>query len=158
MEMIGQTECQPVGVIECADGFVSDGEAGCDAILPPGPDPCPFGTMEVLGYTECQPIGDCGTGTWGNITTDATTVYVDATADASGADGSDASPFTTIADALAVVEPGGQIAVAAGDYVERLVINKSATLLRLQPSLTRWPWWNPAVRSRWRPATMWSDW
>ncbi|MFH2008952.1 MAG: right-handed parallel beta-helix repeat-containing protein, partial [bacterium] len=120
MEMLGQTGCQPVGVTQCAAGFESDGEGGCDAILPPGPDPCPSGTIALLGHTTCQPLGDCGTGTWGNIVDDGTTVYVDQTADATGADGSLLAPFVTISAALTAVAPGGQIAVAAGDYTERL--------------------------------------
>ncbi|MFC1482265.1 hypothetical protein ACFL51_00510 [Myxococcota bacterium] len=126
MEMIGHTECQPVGVIDCGDGFVSDGEGGCDAILPDGP--CPWGYMEILGYTECQPIGDCGTGTWGVIEIDATTVFVDASADATAADGTQGAPFVTIQDAYDVVVPGGQIAVAAGEYEERLEIDKEVRL------------------------------
>ncbi|MFC1482268.1 DUF1565 domain-containing protein [Myxococcota bacterium] len=127
MEMIGHTECQPVGVIDCGDGFVSDGEGGCDAILPD--EPCPWGYMEILGETECQPIGDCGTGTWGVIEIDATTVFVDASADATGADGSQGAPFVTIQEAYDVVVPGGQIAVAAGEYEERLVIGKPIRLM-----------------------------
>ncbi|MFC1482530.1 hypothetical protein ACFL51_01860 [Myxococcota bacterium] len=141
MEMIGHTECQPVGVIDCGDGFVSDGEGGCDAILPDGP--CPWGYMEILGETECQPIGDCGTGTWGVIEVDATTVFVDASADATGADGSQGTPFTTIQDAYDVVVPGGQIAVAAGEYEERLVIDKEVRLTGRCAELVtiRGGWW-----------------
>ncbi|MFC1482267.1 right-handed parallel beta-helix repeat-containing protein [Myxococcota bacterium] len=127
MEMIGHTECQPVGVIDCGDGFVSDGEGGCDAILPT--EPCPWGYMEILGEPECQPIGDCGTGTWGVIEIDATTVFVDATADATGADGSQGAPFVTIQEAYDVVVAGGQIAVAAGEYAERLVLDQPTRLV-----------------------------
>ena len=47
--------CRPVGVTQCATGFASDSEGGCDPILPS--DPCPAGTMEVIGETECQPVG-----------------------------------------------------------------------------------------------------
>ncbi|MFC1482266.1 hypothetical protein ACFL51_00515 [Myxococcota bacterium] len=141
MEMIGNTECQPVGVIDCGDGFVSDGEGGCDAILPT--EPCPWGYMEILGETECQPIGDCGTGTWGVIEIDATTVFVDATADATGADGSQGAPFVTIQEAYDVVVPGGQIAVAAGEYEERLVISKEVRLTGRCAELVtiRGAWW-----------------
>ncbi|MFC1482264.1 hypothetical protein ACFL51_00505, partial [Myxococcota bacterium] len=89
---------------------------------------CPWGYMEILGETECQPIGDCGTGTWGLIEIDATTVFVDASADATGADGSQGAPYVTIQEAYDVVVPGGQIAVAAGEYEERLVINKEVRL------------------------------
>ncbi|MFH2009883.1 MAG: right-handed parallel beta-helix repeat-containing protein [bacterium] len=128
MEVLGLTACQPVGVTGCAAGFVLDGEGGCSAILPPGPDPCPSGTVALLGYNTCQPLGNCGTGTWGNIATDGTTVFVDQTADATGADGSQQAPFVTVGEALAVVVPGGQIAVAAGDYSERLNINQEVRL------------------------------
>ncbi|MFH2006137.1 MAG: right-handed parallel beta-helix repeat-containing protein [bacterium] len=123
LEMLGQSECRPVGVIECAAGFVSDGEGGCEAILPPGTAPCPDGTLAVLGHTDCQPLGDCGAPPWGSIVADPTTVYVDQTADATGADGTAAAPFPTLGDALAVVLSGGQLAVAAGVYEERLNVN-----------------------------------
>ncbi|MFH2005917.1 MAG: DUF1565 domain-containing protein [bacterium] len=132
MEVLGQTECQPVGVTECAAGFEPDGAGGCDAILPPGPDPCPSGTIALLGHDTCQPLGDCGSGggsgPWGNIVDDGATVYVDQTADATGADGTQQAPFVTIVEALTAVAPGGQIAVAAGDYTERLNIGKEVRL------------------------------
>ncbi|MFH2008624.1 MAG: right-handed parallel beta-helix repeat-containing protein [bacterium] len=128
MEQLGRTECRPVGVTACAAGFELDGEGGCDAVLPPGPDPCPPGTIALLGHTECQPLGDCGTGTWGNIVDDGATVYVDQTADATGADGSLSAPFVTIGEALVAVQTGGQLAVAAGDYTERLTISRAVRL------------------------------
>ncbi|MFH2010012.1 MAG: right-handed parallel beta-helix repeat-containing protein [bacterium] len=135
MELLGQTECEPVGVTECAAGFESDGEGGCDAVLPPGPDPCPSGTIALLGYTTCQPLGDCGAGTWGNIVDDGVTVYVDRTADATGANGTAMAPFISIGEALAAVQTGGQIAVAAGDYTERLSINREVRLTGRCPAL-----------------------
>jgi hypothetical protein len=92
LEVIGHETCQPVGVIACAEGFAPDGEGGCAAILPPGPEPCPPGTLEVIGHETCQPLGDCGTGTWGDVPLDATTVFVSASADATGADGSETAP------------------------------------------------------------------
>jgi hypothetical protein len=127
MEVIGQTGCQPVGITQCAQGFLSDGQGGCDAVLPA--DPCPSGTMEVLGETDCQPISDCGTTTWGNITTDATTVFVDASYSGGNSDGSQAAPFLTVAEAFAAAGPGGQIAVAEGLYVERLNVSKPVHLV-----------------------------
>ncbi|MFH2009930.1 MAG: right-handed parallel beta-helix repeat-containing protein [bacterium] len=148
MEVLGQTECQPVGVTECVAGFESDGEGGCNAILPVGPDPCPPGTIALLGHTECQPLGDCGasgpgTSPWGNIIDDGTTVYVDQTADATGADGTAQAPFVTIGEALAVVLPGGQIAVAAGDYTERLNVHQPLRLTGRCAELVtiRGQWW-----------------
>lgn len=134
MERIGQIECQPVGVLQCAEGFVTDGEGGCDAILPPGPDPCPHGTIELIGHNTCQPLGDCGPdpseggSPWGLVEVDATTMYVDATADATGANGTVAAPFLTVAEALAEVPPGGQVAIAAGEYEEALVVSRPVRL------------------------------
>lgn len=121
IEVLGQTECQPVGVRQCGQGFVSDGQGGCEPVLPA--ETCSATTMEVLGQTVCQPISDCGQTTWGNIVPDSTTVFVDANYGGGDSDGSDASPFTTIADALVVVQSNGQIAVAAGQYIERLSFN-----------------------------------
>ncbi|MFH2008621.1 MAG: right-handed parallel beta-helix repeat-containing protein [bacterium] len=126
MEVLGSTECRLLGVTTCADGFESDGEGGCDAILATGP--CPPGSIARLGHTDCRPLGDCGSGTWGNIVDDGVTVYVSATADATGADGTSQAPFATIGTALGVVQANGQLAVAAGEYVERLVISKPVRL------------------------------
>ncbi len=134
MEVIGETECCPVGVIECGEGFVSDGQGGCDAILPPGPDPCPPGTIEQIGHDTCQPLGDCGPdpseggSPWGNIQVDGTTVFVDGASDADEPDGTQNAPYPTVAAALQAVEPGGQVAIAAGNYREGLVLNKSVRL------------------------------
>ncbi|MFH2006556.1 MAG: right-handed parallel beta-helix repeat-containing protein [bacterium] len=129
MARLGHTDCQPVGVTQCAAGFDSDGAGGCTPVLPASPEPCPAGSVSLLGYTACQPLGDCGTGTWGNIVDDGTTVYVDQSADATGADGSAGAPFTTIGEALAVVVAGGQVAIAAGDYQERLVLSDGERLM-----------------------------
>jgi hypothetical protein len=126
LEVLGETECQPVGVLACAAGFESDGEGGCNAILPT--EPCPYGTLEVLGETECQPLGDCGDGPWGSLAIDAQTVFVDASAEAAGADGTEAHPFPTLEAAYAAVPAGGQIAIAAGEYLTRLVIGKAVRL------------------------------
>ncbi len=135
MEVIGETECRPVGVIQCAEGFVSDGEGGCNAILPPGPDPCPPGSIERIGYDTCQPLGDCGPdpeqggSPWGNIQADDKTFFVDAASNALEPDGSQDAPFKTVGAALAEVENGGQVAIAAGDYEERLILSKPVRLI-----------------------------
>jgi hypothetical protein len=130
MEVLGETECQPVGVPGCdPGGFVPDGDGGCEAVLPEAD--CPAGTMEVLGATECQPVGDCHDGDadpWAGIPEDADTVYVDASADASGANGTRDAPFPRLGLALEQVLPEGQVAVAAGEYVERLVIDAPVRL------------------------------
>ncbi|MFC1482480.1 right-handed parallel beta-helix repeat-containing protein [Myxococcota bacterium] len=118
--------CQPVGVTECAPGFETDGEGGCEPILPS--EPCPFGHLAIIGHASCQPIGDCGQGTWGAIGIDATTVFVNGSADASGADGSQGAPFVTIQEAYDALTTGGQIAVAAGEYEEWLTFGMPVRL------------------------------
>jgi hypothetical protein len=54
--------CAPVGVTTCATGFTSDGEGGCDPVLPEAP--CAPGTRAQLGETACVPVGvtGCATG------------------------------------------------------------------------------------------------
>ncbi len=134
MEVIGETECRPVGVIQCAEGFVSDGQGGCDAILPPGPDPCPPGTIEQIGHDTCQPLGDCGPdpseggSPWGNIQVDENTIFVDEGSDADEPDGTQDAPYRTVTEALQAAEPGGQVAIAAGEYEERLILSKPVRL------------------------------
>jgi hypothetical protein len=132
IEVLGQPECQPIGVTACASSFASDGEGGCEPVLPA--EPCLPGTMEILGQPECQPIGDCGTGTWGNLTLDAQTVFVDASADASGSDGSQAHPYPGLEAALAAVPAGGQVALAAGTYAANVVLDRPVRLSGRCPS------------------------
>lgn len=55
-------------------------------------------------------------------------IYVDASAPAGG-DGSEGSPYSTIADALAVANAGVIIDVAAGTYNENVSVDKSLTFV-----------------------------
>lgn len=105
----------------CAPGFVHDGQYGCDAILPP--EPCPRGLMAVPGDGECRPVMPCGEGRWGDIVRDATTEHVDAAYQGGQSDGSEARPWTTIAEAVVAAAPGALVAVAAGSYVENVVVS-----------------------------------
>ncbi len=79
----------------CADGFIADASA-------------------------CVPE-TCGTGTWGNLELETSTIFVDNTAP-EGGDGSEASPINSIQPALDLAgsRGGGQVAVAAGTYPETL--------------------------------------
>ncbi len=92
-----------------------------------GPDPdtgsgCDTGYLDDDG--ECVPAA-CGTGTWGNLETDESTVYVDIAA-AEGGDGSEVAPFTSIQAGLDVAgdADGGLVAVAAGTYPETLELGR----------------------------------
>ncbi|MDP6933297.1 MAG: right-handed parallel beta-helix repeat-containing protein, partial [Myxococcota bacterium] len=94
----------------------------CDPGTTEEDPPCQEG--ELLDGDSCVPEA-CGTGTWGEVQTDADTVYVDGSAQADG-DGSEARPFTTIEDGLdAMGTSGGTVAVAAGTYVENLYLDSS---------------------------------
>ncbi len=87
------------------------------------PDPgCDTGYLDDDG--ECVPAS-CGTGTWGNLEVDESTVYVDVAA-AKGGDGSEAAPFTSIQAGLDAAgdADGGMVAVAAGSYPETLEMDR----------------------------------
>jgi hypothetical protein len=119
----------PGGIPEgmCAAGFVHDGVAGCEPILPP--QPCPVGLMAVPGESDCREIASCGEGTWGDIVFDAATQHVDQTF-TGVSDGTINAPWVTIGDAVSAVASGGLVAVAAGSYLEDLDI--AGKSLRLQ--------------------------
>jgi hypothetical protein len=120
--------CQPAGVPPelCAEGFVHDGDAACEPILPAAP--CPKGQMAIPGESECHPVMACGTGTWGDIPVDGATIYVDASYVGGSSDGSQQRPWTTISEAVGVAAPGALVAVAAGSYVEDVVVAKRIRL------------------------------
>ncbi len=82
---------------ECAEGWLADGGA-------------------------CVPE-HCGTGSWGDLEVDGTTVYVDIEA-AEGGDGSEGSPLRSIQPALDLAgsRGGGVVAVATGTYAETLAL------------------------------------
>ncbi len=117
----------------CAEGFVHDGEYGCEPILPA--EPCPEGSMALPGETECHPVMACGDGVWGDIPVDATTIYVDASY-SGGSDGSAAAPYTSIAAALDAAADGALVAVAAGSYAEDVLVQKRVRLWGVCPERT----------------------
>src|SRR4030095_4490248 len=49
--------CFPAGVATCAEGFESDGDYGCRAVLPGAP--CAPGQIAVPGDTACRPVAPC---------------------------------------------------------------------------------------------------
>ena len=111
--------CKPVGPPRtCLAGWAMTGHGWCEPVLPDRRHPCPDGTMEVIGKKECQPIADCGSGTWGNIKLTAETLFVDQGYTGAYSDGSQAKPFTSVADALLALpaDRDAHVAVAAGVY------------------------------------------
>ncbi len=134
MAVPGDATCVPVGVKTCGAGFVTDGQGGCDAVLPK--DPCPSGTMAVPGDAKCREVAPCGTGTWGDIPADASTLYVDA-AFVGASDGSKDKPFTTIQAGIDAADGSKRpiVAIAAGTYVETVRVNKPVRLFGRCPAL-----------------------
>lgn len=107
------------GIAECPARWSPDGSGGCDPMLLTtcdGSGPIPGG--------ECATSTACPPGRWPDLIDDpavTTTFFVDAAADPSVADGTQARPFATIGAALAVSEDAGYVYVAAGTYPEHLV-------------------------------------
>jgi hypothetical protein len=117
--------CRPAGMLasDCAEGFVHDGDVGCEPVLPL--EVCAPGLMAVPGDSVCRPVMECGSGKWGDIPVDANTQHVDGSF-AGVSDGSAAAPWTSISAAVSATQPGGLIAVAAGSYVENVVVSGKA--------------------------------
>jgi hypothetical protein len=114
--------CVPTGVLPelCGDGFEPDGAAGCAAVLPD--EPCGPGTMAVPGDTSCAEVAACADGRWGDIPTDATTQFVDASYTSDDSDGSEQRPWRSVAEAYAAAVPGAILALAEGTYVTNVSI------------------------------------
>jgi hypothetical protein len=121
--------CVPAGIPAdaCGNGFVHDGDVGCEPILPPGS--CPAGRMAVPGDAECRPVMPCAPGKWGDIPTNATTEHVDGAYTGGDSDGTATRPWTSIGDAVAAAAPDAIVAVAAGSYVEDVVIDGTPVVL-----------------------------
>ncbi|MFZ5785819.1 MAG: right-handed parallel beta-helix repeat-containing protein, partial [Acidobacteriota bacterium] len=119
-------QCTRVGPpTACSPGWSRLKDGWCEPVLPAAA--CAAGTMEVIGQSSCQPIGDCGSGTWGNLKVDASTVFVDA--GYSGvSNGSMTQPYVAIGQALAEAKAGGRIAVAAGEYLEEVILKEGVIL------------------------------
>lgn len=113
--------CQPAGIPPalCAPGF-EPANGSCEPVLPP--DACTGDTVAFIGEATCHELVACGSGTWGNVPIDATTQHVDAAYVGGNNTGSVAAPWTAIGQAVAAAAPGAIVAVAAGSYVEDVLI------------------------------------
>ncbi len=78
--------------------------------------------MAIPGETTCRPVMPCGQGRWGDIPVEDGTTFVDGSYTSNDSDGSEAKPWTTIQQGFTAALPGGLVAVAAGTYVEDLLI------------------------------------
>ena len=119
--------CMRVGApATCLKGWNLVKRGWCEPVLPAGN--CPKGSMSVIGKATCQPIRDCDNGKYGNIKVTSKTIYVDRQYARADSDGTKSKPYQSIDDALSAAPSGAHIAVAAGEYLENLVINKQVTL------------------------------
>jgi len=129
--------CRRVGVPSdgCAKGFSSDASGGCTAILPS--EPCKFGMLALPGESTCRLVSPCAAGTWGDIATESSTVFVDATIGRDDGDGTQAKPMRTVTQGvnLARSRSNAIVAVGAGKYVENVRIDRPMRLRGRCPSM-----------------------
>ncbi|MBW2453847.1 MAG: hypothetical protein JRI68_05030 [Deltaproteobacteria bacterium] len=105
----------------CAPGFEPDDGGGCTPILPP--ESCADGEIAVPGDAECHEIVACGDGPWGEIPVEGNTQHVDSAYGGSDSDGTADRPWTTISAAVTAAEPGAIVAIAAGSYLENIMLD-----------------------------------
>jgi len=129
----GDASCIPVGPRSCPAGSRSDGKGSCEATLPSAP--CPEGKTALPGETTCREVVGCGSGAFGDIPIEASTLHVDASYAGGGSDGSKGRPFVTIGAAVSVASGDPIIAIAAGTYAEDLEITRSVRLWGRCPAL-----------------------
>jgi hypothetical protein len=122
-------QCLSAGIAAdaCGEGFAHDGLDGCDPILPD--EPCGPGLMAIVGETACREVAPCEAGTWGAIPVEANTQHVDGSYLGGDADGSPAKPWPTVQAGINAAAPGAIVAIAAGSYVEHVLIQNKAVRL-----------------------------
>ncbi len=117
----------PPAITPCPDGW-REALGACDPWPESGPADCPDGQWHFPGEEGCTAIGPaCPTGDFADgLPDDGTVLFV--RGGESGGDGSRASPFGTIAEALAAVEAGETIALAKGTFAEAVELPAFVTL------------------------------
>jgi hypothetical protein len=131
-EVVRQDGCFRPGVPdgECGEGFTSVAGGACAPVLPA---PCAPGQLAVPGDAACREVAPCGDTPFGEAGRAA--LFVDADAPAGG-DGSQAAPLSTIGAAIEAAADGDVIAVAAGSYVEDLIVEgKSVEIVGRCPAM-----------------------
>jgi hypothetical protein len=107
------------------------GQTACEPSVGTANSTCSQGQAQFHGEAACAEIGDpCGGDEWSTvISAPATAIYVSASAPISGADGSRARPFGTIARGLQAAAPGAIVAVGKGRFAEAIEIGPGVTVL-----------------------------
>ena len=124
----------------CPDGWAriedrppTDGEGvpvrpRVDIGCAPVEDGCPAAQLATPGGgCDDLDLADCSGGPWGDRDWPAGTRFVQGGTDAPG-DGSQARPHPTVVAALEAAEVGGTIAIAPGEYPERLYLERDVQL------------------------------
>jgi hypothetical protein len=122
----------PPGLSPCPAGWrevrSETGAVTCEPYPEGGAAACPEGEAHFPGEPGCAPVGSpCPPGDFAEgLPADGTVRYV--LAGASGGDGSRASPFGRIADALSTAAAGTTIAVGKGSYDEVVSLRPGVTV------------------------------
>lgn len=101
----------------------------CDPWPESGPATCPAGQAHFPGEPGCTALGPpCPAGDFADgLPDDGTVIFVRASGGGAG-DGTRASPFRSIADAVAVATSGQTIALSKGRFTERVDLPAAVTL------------------------------
>ena len=121
--------CVPAGVPPggCAEGFLHDGDRGCEPVLPR--EECPPGLIAVPGDSMCREIAPCAPGQWGAIPVEPDTEYVDASYPGTDSDGTALKPWTSVQAGVDAAPSGAIVAIAEGSYVEDVTVSGKAVRL-----------------------------
>lgn len=112
----------------CAEGWNRLDDGSCVPVL----RECPAGSSAIPGgRCTTTAASDCPSGRFPAVTPEMmgrAVVYVDATAPAMGADGSELHPLRTVAEAVARAEEGAFVLVAAGAYEASVEATRRVTV------------------------------
>jgi hypothetical protein len=124
----------PPALTPCPDGWreVEDPDNGavtCNPWPEGGAHECADDEAHFPGEPGCTTIGTpCGSGDWAtDLPTDRTIIYVRA-GEPSGGDGSETSPYATIAEAMGDAGPGDVVTLSKGTFDEIVTIAGGVTL------------------------------
>ncbi len=138
MLAVAPPEAPALPSLACPPGWLETplGEVSYCEPFPMGARGCEIGQAQMPGDEGCVPVGtSCPADGWPADLPTSDVLYVDVAA-AAGGDGSRASPFAAIGDALDVAAAGTTIALHTGTYDELLRLPSGVTLRGACPRAT----------------------